>query len=70
VEECRQALGAVLPFQAAEQEFLDRLLDHGEIAPDLLTGDQALARRIAQHPMLEWKAANVRQHKGEMKDGR
>jgi predicted nucleotidyltransferase component of viral defense system len=65
VEECRQALGVVLPFRAAEQEFLDRLLDHGEIVPDLLTSDQALARRIAQHPMLEWKAENVRQHKGK-----
>jgi predicted nucleotidyltransferase component of viral defense system len=70
VEECRQALSVVLPFNAGEHEFLDRLLDRGDIAPDLLTDDQDLAQRIAKHPMLEWKAENVRQHKGKMKDGR
>ena len=69
VEECRQKLGVVLPFNAAEREFLDRLLDHGEIVPKLLTGDQALAERIAKHPMLEWKATNVRQFKGGRTNG-
>lgn len=64
VEECRQALSVVLPFNAGEREFLDRLLDRGDIVPDLLTGDQDLAQRITRHPMLEWKAENVRQHKG------
>ena len=65
MEECRQALGVLLPFNAGELEFLDGLLDHGDIVPNLLTADQALAQRIAIHPMLEWKAENVRQHKGK-----
>jgi len=38
-------------------------LDMGEIAPELLTGDEALQNRIRRHPLLELKAVNVRSHK-------
>lgn len=62
VDECRSALGVVLPLSDAEREFLDRLLDYGEIVPSMLTADAAWAERIKQHPLLEWKALNVRQH--------
>ena len=61
VDECRSALGAVLPLSDVERAFLDRLLDHGEIVPSILTADAAWAERIKQHPLLEWKALNVRQ---------
>lgn len=61
VDECRSALVAVLPLADAEREFLDRLLDHGDIVPLLLSDDGAWAERIKQHPLLEWKALNVRQ---------
>lgn len=64
VTECQDALGAVLPLSDAEREFLDRLLEYGEIAPSILTADEAWAERIKRHPLLEWKAQNVRQHKG------
>lgn len=64
VEDCRQRLSIVLPLAGAEREFLDRLLDHGEIEPSLLTEDAELAERIRRHPGLEWKALNVRQFKG------
>lgn len=64
VDECRDALGVVLPLSDAEREFLDRLLDHGEILPSTLTADTAWAERVKQHPLLEWKAFNVRQRKG------
>ena len=60
VEECRAGLSTVLPLQPNEREFLDRLLDHGEIEPSLLTKDEELAGRIRRHPGLEWKALNVR----------
>ena len=65
VEECRQALEAVLPLSKAEVEFLDRLLDEGEITPSLLTEDSSLADRIGHHPALEWKILNVRRYKRE-----
>ncbi len=63
VEDCHNLLAGLLPFTAPEQEFLDRILDRGEIAPELLTGDEALQNRIRRHPLLEWKAVNVRSHK-------
>ena len=63
VEECRRALDIVLPFTENELEFLDRLLGHGEINPFLLTDNETLAERIQHHPLLEWKAINVRQTK-------
>ena len=60
---CREKLAPLLAFTKRERGFLDRLLDHGEIVPELLTADAALAARIAAHPMLQWKALNVKQHK-------
>jgi hypothetical protein len=65
VRECRQALDVVLPFTQTERAFLDRLLDDGQIDPALLTTDRDLAERITSQPLLEWKALNVRQHKGK-----
>lgn len=65
VRECRHALDAVLPFTKPESAFLDRILDDGEIDPSLLTTDRDLAERITSQPLLEWKALNVRQHKGK-----
>jgi len=65
IAECRDRLGAVLPMSADEIAFLDRILDHGEIKPELLTTDDESAERIRTHPLLQWKAVNVRQHKGQ-----
>ena len=62
-DECRDALRVVLPLAEAESEFLERLLDHGEIVPALLTNDPTLGERIAAQPMLAWKALNVRRRK-------
>jgi hypothetical protein len=62
VEETRQALGVVLPLSGPEMEFLERLNGAGKIAPALLTSDQDLAQRIANHPLINWKAQNVRGH--------
>lgn len=64
VHECKKALSAVLPFKDNERAFLDRLLDDGEIDATLLTSDPSLQGRIQAQPLLEWKAVNVRGHKG------
>jgi predicted nucleotidyltransferase component of viral defense system len=65
VEECRQALDVVLPLSKAELEFLELLLDTGDINPSLLTSDEELGERIRHHPLLGWKALNVRRYKGK-----
>ena len=63
VEDCRNLLTGLLPYTKAEMEFLNRALDKGEIAPELLTPDRGLQDRIKRHPLLEWKAVNVKAYK-------
>ena len=63
IAECRDRLGAVLPMVANELAFLDRILDQGEIEPELLTTDDEMIERIRIHPLLQWKAVNVRKHR-------
>ncbi len=63
VDECRTSLAIVLPLRPPELEFLERINQHGEIRPDLLTSDPAMTGKILQHPQLLWKALNVNQHK-------
>jgi hypothetical protein len=63
VKECRDKLSVVLPLKDSETEFLNRLLDEGEIVPSLLTPDHDLQERISRHPLLAWKALNVREYK-------
>jgi hypothetical protein len=63
LKECRRGLKKVLPLAKGEKAFLDRLLDEGEIEPSLLTSDSAMIECIRSHPLLQWKALNVRQHK-------
>jgi predicted nucleotidyltransferase component of viral defense system len=65
IAECRDGLGVVLPLAVNEIDFLDRLLDHGEIRPELITADSAMSERINTHPLLLWKAQNVRQFKNK-----
>ena len=61
VEDCRNFLAGLLPFTEAEMELLNRVLNKREIAPELLTADEDLQDRIRRHPLLEWKAVNVRE---------
>lgn len=63
LDNCRKALSSVLPLKDTEMEFLNRLLDKGEIIPSILTSDKTLIRNIKKQPLLEWKALNVRQYK-------
>lgn len=63
VDECCTNLGVVLPFTNQEREFLDCILDHGEIEPSLLTEDPEMIDRIQRHPWLLWKAQNARSYK-------
>ncbi len=64
VKECRAKLEAVLPFSDDEREFLDLLLEKGEINPSILTHDKALQERIQNQPLLRWKAQNVKRLQG------
>ena len=63
VGKCKKSLTSLIPFTDSEMEFLNLLLDKGQIRADLLTDDNELQDRIMRHPMLQWKAINVRKHK-------
>lgn len=63
VGQCRDDLSLVLPLNDAEKEFLDLLLEEAHIDATLLTDDPELQIRIESHPLLRWKALNVRRHK-------
>ena len=64
VRTCREALSCVLPLSDQEMAFLNALMDKGQIEPLLITQDEDMVRRIMAHPLLNWKAVNVRKHKG------
>lgn len=66
---CRERLAGLLAFSDAEAEFLDRLLGQGELKPELITTNPILIARILSHPLLLWKAQNVRQHCGKQDRG-
>jgi len=67
LEECRDSLSRILPFEPEELEFLERINGHGEIRPDLMTDDAGMQEILASHPALLWKAMNVRNHRKEGK---
>lgn len=64
IADCRRSLSTILPLADNELQFLERLNDHGEIVPDLLTDDADVQHRIRSHPGLRWKVLNVRRHLG------
>lgn len=56
IGETRHALASLLPLGEKEREFLDRLLDAGDIQPDLLELPPELAAHLEAHPALQWRA--------------
>ncbi len=63
IEVCREHLSGLVQFTPRETEFLDRLLDYGEIIPNLLSDDAQMTARILAHPLLQWKALNVQRRR-------
>ena len=57
---CSREEFTVARMPASEVGFLEALLEHGVIKPELLTADAGLADVIRRQPMLEWKARHAR----------
>ena len=62
-EKVREEISIFLPFVENEREFLNQLLDHGEVDGALLTSDQEMIECIQNHPLLQWKALNVKKYR-------
>lgn len=60
---CRERLAFLFDLTPNEQEFLDRLLDNGEIDASLLNVAPEVQERISAMPMLAWKAQHVRSYR-------
>jgi hypothetical protein len=63
VAETRALMRKVLPLEAHELEFIERLNGAGDIVPELLTKDASLQALISSHPGLKWKALNMKKRK-------
>jgi len=61
---CRERFAFLFDLTANEQNFLDGVLDRGEIKPELLDVEPEIRARIGAMPMLAWKCLHVRKHRG------
>ncbi len=62
LSETRELMKEVLPLEAHEHEFIEKLVGGGRIHAELLTDDPRLQSIIREHPGLRWKALNVEKH--------
>lgn len=60
---CRAGLASLFDLSADERAFLDGILDRGAIDTSKLAVSDEVRQRIADMPMLAWKAQNVRAHR-------
>ena len=65
IAECQHDLTGLLPFTENEMQFLNKLLDDGEIEPSLITSDAGMQVKISTHPGLLWKSQHVKKFKAK-----
>lgn len=61
---CRERFAFLFDLSANEREFLDGVLNRGEVDAGLLNVAPEIRARIAAMPMLAWKCQHVRKHRG------
>ncbi len=66
---CRERFAFLFVMTANESEFLDSVLDRGEVNADLLDVTPEVRARIAAMPMLAWKCQHIRKHRGLASEG-
>ncbi len=62
IDVCRNSLAEIINFNGNELKFLTNIIEHGEITPELITQDNVQIEAIKKHPVLLWKAMNVKKH--------
>jgi len=61
---CRERFAFLFVMTANEREFLDSVLERGEVDADLLDVAPEIRARIGAMPMLAWKCQHIRKHQG------
>lgn len=61
---CREKFTFLFDLTANEREFLDSILDRGEVDAGLLDVAPEIRARIGAMPMLAWKSQHIRKHRG------
>ena len=61
---CRERFAFLFVMTANEREFLDSVLDRGDVNADLLDIAPEIRARIGAMPMLAWKCQHIRKHRG------
>lgn len=56
VHKCQESFKRLLPLTEQETEFLNCLLDEGDIQPQLISSDDTLIANIQRHPAIIWSA--------------
>ena len=62
IDMCKTELAEVITLSENEHAFLTALNDRGEIKAALITQEPELIDLIQIHPVLLWKALNVKEH--------
>lgn len=57
----QNSLSKLFPLRENETEFLEALLNFGEIKSELLTNDTAFQEKVKLHPAIRWTAYNAQQ---------
>ena len=63
VARCREELAFLFDLTANEREFLDGVLDRGDVDAALLDLETEICARIEAMPMLAWKSQHVQTHR-------
>lgn len=59
LDETREALTKLLPFDSDEIEFLNCFQKYRELKPEFLTDDQGFCQRVKIHPLMLWKMRHL-----------
>jgi len=63
VKQSQEAFKRLLPLTNQETNFLNQLLDQGNIEPELICNDKILIENIKLHPGIKWSAQSIRDKK-------
>ena len=62
IDFCKENLADIITFDNKELEFLNNIIEHRKMTPEIIAQEAGLIAFIKQHPVLPWKTMNVREY--------